>query len=44
VTGALLGTRMAIKGGSPLVRKVFLGVTFLLIAKVGYDWLVLVTR
>jgi len=43
VSGALLGTRMAIKGGSPLVRKVFLAVTFLLIAKVGYDWVVLVT-
>jgi uncharacterized membrane protein YfcA len=42
VTGALLGTRLAIKGGSPLVRKVFLGVTFLLIAKVGYDWIVLI--
>jgi uncharacterized membrane protein YfcA len=43
VSGALVGTRMAIKGGSPLVRKVFLAVTFLLIAKVGYDWLVAVT-
>ena len=44
VSGALLGTRMAIKGGSPLVRKVFLSVTFLLIAKVGYDWVVLITN
>jgi uncharacterized membrane protein YfcA len=44
VSGALLGTRMAIKGGSPLVRKVFLAVTFLLIAKVGYDWVVYITK
>jgi uncharacterized membrane protein YfcA len=44
VSGALLGTRLAIKGGSPLVRKVFLIVTFLLIAKVGYDWLVLIIK
>ena len=39
VTGAVFGSRLAIRGGSPLVRKVFLCVTFLLIAKVGYDWL-----
>jgi uncharacterized membrane protein YfcA len=39
VSGALIGARMAIRGGSPLVRKVFLLVTTLLIAKVGYDWL-----
>ncbi|MEI8066160.1 MAG: TSUP family transporter [Actinomycetes bacterium] len=38
VTGALIGSRLAIRGGSPLVRKVFLVVTTLLIAKVGYDW------
>lgn len=38
VTGAIFGSRLAIRGGSPLVRKVFLFVTFLLIAKVGYDW------
>jgi uncharacterized protein len=38
VSGALIGARMAIRGGSPLVRKVFLLVTTLLIAKVGYDW------
>ncbi|MEI6867454.1 MAG: TSUP family transporter [Actinomycetes bacterium] len=39
VSGALIGSRLAIRGGSPLVRKVFLLVTTLLIAKVGYDWL-----
>ena len=37
VLGSTLGSRMAIKGGSPLVRKVFLLMTGLLIAKVGYD-------
>ena len=40
VTGAIIGSRLAIRGGSPLVRKVFLLVTTILIAKVGYDWLV----
>jgi uncharacterized membrane protein YfcA len=39
VTGAIIGSRLAIRGGSPLVRKVFLLVTTILIAKVGYDWL-----
>ena len=39
IAGSLLGARLAIRGGSPLVRKVFLAVTTLLIAKVGYDWL-----
>lgn len=39
VTGAIIGSRLAIRGGSPLVRKAFLIVTTLLIAKVGYDWL-----
>ena len=37
VIGSTIGSRMAIKGGSPLVRKVFLFMTTLLIAKVGYD-------
>ena len=37
VIGSTLGSKMAIKGGSPLVRKVFLIMTGLLIAKVGYD-------
>ena len=39
VTGAVIGSRLAIRGGSPLIRKVFLIVTTILIAKVGYDWL-----
>jgi len=38
ISGSILGARLAIRGGSPLVRKVFLVMTFLLIAKVGYDW------
>lgn len=39
VIGAIIGSRLAIRRGSPLVRKVFLVVTTILIAKVGYDWL-----
>ncbi len=37
VSGAILGSRLAIKSGSPLVRKVFLAVTFLLITRVAWD-------
>lgn len=37
VIGSTIGTKVAIKGGSPLVRKVFLAMTGLLIAKVGFD-------
>jgi uncharacterized membrane protein YfcA len=37
VTGAVIGSHLAIKGGSPLVRKVFLAVVFLLIARVAWD-------
>ena len=37
VTGAIIGSRMAIKGGSALVRKAFLAVIFLLIARVAWD-------
>lgn len=37
VIGSTLGSHLAIKGGSPLVRKIFLLMTGLLIAKVGYD-------
>ncbi|MDE3228117.1 MAG: TSUP family transporter, partial [Acidobacteriota bacterium] len=35
ITGAVAGSRLAIKGGSTLVRKVFLIVTIALIIKVG---------
>lgn len=37
VTGAIIGSRVAIAGGSTLVRKVFLLVTVALIIKVGID-------
>lgn len=37
ITGGLLGARMAIRGGSVFVRRVFLLVTALLIFKVGID-------
>jgi len=37
VTGAIIGSRLAIRGGSTLVRKVFLIVTIALIIKVGID-------
>lgn len=37
VTGAIIGSRLAIRGGSALVRKVFMGVTVALIVKVGID-------
>ena len=39
VTGALIGSRLAIKGGSPLIRRVFLLVVAALIAKLSYDWI-----
>ena len=35
ITGAIFGSRLAIKGGSTLVRKVFLLVTIVLIVRVG---------
>jgi len=37
VTGAVIGSRLAIRGGSSLVRKVFLIVTVALIIKVAFD-------
>lgn len=37
VTGAIIGSHLAIKGGSALVRKVFLLVVFLLITRVAWD-------
>ncbi len=39
VAGALIGSRLAIRGGSPMVRKVFLFVVAALIAKLSYDWI-----
>ena len=37
VTGGFLGARWAVKGGSGLVRKMFLFVTTILILRLGYD-------
>jgi uncharacterized membrane protein YfcA len=37
ISGAIAGSRLAIKGGSTLVRKVFLVVTLALIIKVGIE-------
>jgi uncharacterized membrane protein YfcA len=39
IAGGLMGARLAIRGGSALIRKVFLLVTLVLIAKVGIDTL-----
>jgi len=39
VIGAFIGSRLAIRGGSPLVRKVFLFVVAALIAKLSYSWI-----
>ena len=39
ITGSIVGARLAIRGGSTLVRKFFLFVVAILIAKLGYDWL-----
>jgi uncharacterized membrane protein YfcA len=39
IAGGLLGARLAIRGGSTLIRKVFLIVTIALIIKVGIDTL-----
>ena len=37
VSGGLIGAHLALRGGSTLVRKVFLAVTFALIMKVAFD-------
>lgn len=37
ITGGFLGARWAVKGGSGLIRKVFLVVTTILILRLGYD-------
>ena len=39
VSGALIGSRLAIRGGSPLVRRIFLLVVAALITKLSYDWI-----
>ena len=37
VAGGLLGAHLALRGGSSLVRKVFMAITLALIVKVGFD-------
>jgi uncharacterized membrane protein YfcA len=37
VAGSVVGTRLAIRGGSTLIRKVFLGVLVLLVLRLGWD-------
>src|SRR5204863_3969944 len=37
VTGAQVGTRLALGGGSRVVRRVFIAVVVVLVAKTGYD-------
>jgi len=41
ITGAIIGARLAIKGGSTLIRKAFLLVTCLLIIRLAFDIFVL---
>ena len=38
VAGGYVGSHLAIRGGSKLVRRFFLLVSAILIAKIGYDW------
>ena len=38
IAGGIAGSHLAIRGGSKFVRRFFLIVSALLIAKVGYDW------
>ena len=38
IAGGYVGSHLAIRGGSKLVRKFFLLVSAILIAKIGYDW------
>ena len=40
VAGGLIGANLAVRGGSNLVRKVFMAITFALIVKVGFDTIV----
>ncbi len=37
VCGAMLGTRLALREGAPLVRKAFLGLVVVLLSKIAYD-------
>jgi len=39
VAGALTGTRLALRGGTPLIRRLFLALVVVLIARMGWDTL-----
>ncbi len=39
ITGAVVGTRMALRGGTPLIRKLFLALVVVLIARMAWDTL-----
>jgi len=37
VSGALVGTRMALRGGTPVIRKLFVALVVVLIARMAWD-------
>ncbi|MNN49942.1 hypothetical protein D3C81_1645040 [compost metagenome] len=39
ISGAVVGTRMALRGGTPLIRKLFLALVVVLIARMAWDTL-----
>lgn len=39
VAGAVAGTRLALRGGTPLIRQLFLVLVVVLIGKMGWDLL-----
>jgi hypothetical protein len=37
IIGSVVGTRLALKGGTPFIRKLFVGLVVVLIARMGWD-------
>ncbi len=37
ITGSVVGTRLALRGGTPFIRKLFVGLVVVLIARMGWD-------
>jgi len=37
IIGSVVGTRMALRGGTPFIRKLFVGLVVVLIARMGWD-------
>ena len=37
VIGSVVGTRLALKGGTPFIRKLFVGLVVVLIARMAWD-------